>query len=504
MKLKIKYTASLFVVLIVSALIQVSAQIPVRTGPASLEEINRARKGLDTSMNSLLAHKKYIYAMGISNPLVVEQYRIWMKQYPKNITIPLSIGTVFYGAEMPQAKEFLLKVVDMEPKNAQVLLMLSADASTRGQAALSIEYKRKAMLADTSNADYASNYLMSFESGDLNEYKNKVYDFIKRFPESAHGAAALYWLGERTTNITDKIRYFEDLRKLYPPRKFRWSSSGMTRLADAYLQTEPEKALPLISEMGDGEDWKSRNQLVKELIEINKLEKDKNYKEATFKIDQVELPGFNYLTEFIVLKKSSLQEKSGDVKIAYDSLAVKFAKLPNDQYYNALESYGKEIGKNKEQIVKDIDSIRNRTAVAAYPFDLGLYTSKGNLNLKELKGKVVLLTFWFPACSPCREEFPHFEAVLDKFNRQDVVYIGISVTPLQDGYVIPIMKNAKYSFIPLRGTPEFAKDNYGVSSEPENFLIDKEGKIIFRKFRIDDTNHRTLELMITSLLQKGN
>ncbi|MGZ3929511.1 MAG: TlpA disulfide reductase family protein, partial [Mucilaginibacter sp.] len=125
------------------------------------------------------------------------------------------------------------------------------------------------------------------------------------------------------------------------------------------------------------------------------------------------------------------------------------------------------------------------------------------LNLKDLKGKVVLLTFWFPGCGPCRAEFPHFQAVINKFIGKDLVYIGINVSPLQDPYVVPFLQNTKYSFIPLRGTAEFARNNYGVEGEPENFLIDKDGKIIFKNFRIDNNNHRTLELMISSLLQKG-
>jgi len=84
------------------------------------------------------------------------------------------------------------------------------------------------------------------------------------------------------------------------------------------------------------------------------------------------------------------------------------------------------------------------------------------------------------------------------------VYIGINVFPEQDPCVVPFIKNTKYSFIPLRGSAEFAAKYYNVTSEPENFLIDQTGKIVFKNFRITDTNHRTLELMISSLLQKGS
>jgi thiol-disulfide isomerase/thioredoxin len=499
-------TVYLVLLLISCSAGQVLAQIPVRTGPAPAEEIKKARVALDTNMNNMnnmAAHKAYIYAMGINTQQVVDQYREWMKKYPENVTIPLSIGTVYYNAEMPQAGEFLLRAATIEPGNAGIWSMLSGDAFTRGEKDLSAEYLKKATLADPSNANYAVSYLVSFEDGDPDVYKQKVFDFVKRFPESEAGARALYGLGDRAANSADKINYFEELCKLYPPQKFNWSSAAMVELTDHYLQTDPGKALALISGMGEGKNWMIRKQVAESLIRINKLEQNQNYKDALIELNQVKLPKFNYINDFIALKKASLRERSGDVKAAYDSLALKCAKLPTDELYTRLALYGKELGKDKAQVTTDLETIRNNRAVAAYPFDLGLYTGKGKLNLNDLKGKVVLLTFWFPACNPCRAEFPHFEAVLNKFKGDKVVYVGIDVSPLQDGYVIPLMKNNKYSFIPLRGSSEFAAKNYGVQGEPENFLIDKDGKIVFSNFRIDSTNHRTLELMIASLLQKG-
>jgi thiol-disulfide isomerase/thioredoxin len=502
MKNNIKYAAYTILLLIACSAGQVLAQRPVRMGPASADEIKKARAAVEANPDSLKAYKTYIYAMGIKNPLLFDQYKAWMEKYPEKVIIPLAFGTVYYNAEMPQAKEFLLKAAAIEPKNADLWSMLSEDAVRWGQNDLATEYLRKATLADPSNADYACAYLTCFEDGDPVDYKRKVFDFVKRFPANERSAMALYWLATDAANLNDKINYFEYLRKLYPPQKFSWSSSGMVGLADAWLQTDPEKALALINEMGNEKDWRLRKQVAESLIQINKLEQDHNYAAAINELNQVKLPAFNYINDFIVLKKYSLMEKDGDVKAAYDSLAVKFAKLPTEQLYTELDLCGRKIGKDKEQVVKDIETIRNSTAVAAYPFDLGLYTGNGKLNLNDLKGKVVLLTFWFPGCTFCREEFPHFQAVINNFKGDDIVYVGINVDPEQDPYVLPFMESTKYSFIPLQGSSAFAAKYYGVQGEPENFLIDKDGKIIFRSFRIDNTNRHTLELMISSLLQK--
>lgn len=218
-KNNLKYAAFVILLLIICSAAQVLAQIPFRKGPASADEINNARAALEPNLDNLEAHKTYIYAMGLNNPLLVAQYKVWIKKYPENVNIPLAIGTVYYDAEMPQAKEFLLKVAAMEPKNAKVWSMLSADADRWGQNDLSIEYLRKAVLADPSDAGYGFYYLISFEDSDPNDYKQKVIDFVKRFPTNERGAQAIYWLGERATNLNDKIIYFEELPQIISPAK---------------------------------------------------------------------------------------------------------------------------------------------------------------------------------------------------------------------------------------------------------------------------------------------
>lgn len=501
MKNNLKCAVSIILLVMACSIIEQAVAQPVRHGAASADEIEKAKAVAEANPNSLNGFKAYINTLGLNNPLLVAQYKIWMKKYPGNGNIPLAFGTAYYNAEMPQAKEYLLKAAAMEPQNANIWYMLAADAAMRGQNNLSVEYRRKAAFTKPSDADYALSYLFSF-ADTAPDYPQKVFDFAKRFPASESGAMALYFLAERAKNSNDKINYFEALRKLYPPQKFRWSSDGMIDLADLYLQTDPKKALVLIEEMEDEKDWRIRRQIAESLLQINQLEQEQNYKDAIIILNQLKFPAYNQIKDFIVLKKAALQEKAGDVKAAYDSLTARFAKLPTGQLDTALEWYGKKIGKDKVHVAEDIQTIRNSTAVAAYPFELGLYTSNSKLKLKDLKGKVVLLTFWFPGCGPCGEEFPHFQAVINKFKADDVAYIGINVLPVQDPYVLPFLKNNKYSFVPLRGSPEFALKNYGIQGEPGNFLIDKDGKIIFKNFLINRDNRRTLELMISSLLQK--
>lgn len=488
------------VLLVIFSFRAVLAQTPKRMEPASADEILKAQTLLEGDLNNFKAHTTYIFAMGMNNPLLWDQYEVWMKEYPQNLNIPLAIGKVYPRAVMPQPRDFLLKAAALDPRNAEVWYMLATDADLKAQGGLLTEYMHRATLADSTNVGYAYGYLKSLEKGNQLIYEKKVLDFVKRFPEDERGAQAIFALGQQATAVEVRVHYFELLRTLYAPKKFKWSASGMVNLADAYLQTDIQKALMLINEMGEEGDWMTRRQIANALIEIEKLEQKQDYLAAGTMLNELKLPGINYIDGYITLKKSHLQEKSGNLQGAYDSLSVKFAKLPTDQIREALELYGQKLGKYEEQISKDIRKIRNERATSAYPFELPMYSSKEKLNLTALKGKAILLTFWFPGCAPCREEFPHFQTVVDSFKGDSLVYLGINILPAQDGFVLPFLKNTHYSFIPLRGNTSFAQQYFGVQGAPENFLIDKNGKIVFKDFRIDNTNRRTLELMIRSLL----
>src|SRR3569833_4101863 len=102
------------------------------------------------------------------------------------------------------------------------------------------------------------------------------------------------------------------LRELFPPQKFSWSASGMEYLADIYMQSEPQKALALINEMGGNKDWLLRKQMAEALIQIGKLEQNHDYKNAVINLDALILPRHNHLRDFMALKKAELLDKAGD------------------------------------------------------------------------------------------------------------------------------------------------------------------------------------------------
>jgi cytochrome c biogenesis protein CcmG/thiol:disulfide interchange protein DsbE len=112
------------------------------------------------------------------------------------------------------------------------------------------------------------------------------------------------------------------------------------------------------------------------------------------------------------------------------------------------------------------------------------------LSLADLAGKTVLINFWGPWCGPCRQEFPHIQALANQHrDRADFLVLSISNNgpPPEDlthsrqltevflkegGYTLPIYAD------PLGKTRLGLREAVDPGVYPATVLIDREGKAI--------------------------
>ncbi len=100
------------------------------------------------------------------------------------------------------------------------------------------------------------------------------------------------------------------------------------------------------------------------------------------------------------------------------------------------------------------------------------------------KGKVVIVDFWATWCPPCRAEIPNFIALQDKYGKQGLVIVGISVD--QGG--APVFRRLPRR---TRSTTRscwrtiIPAEQYGVTEGiPTTFVIDRKGNIIAKHLGI--------------------
>ena len=101
------------------------------------------------------------------------------------------------------------------------------------------------------------------------------------------------------------------------------------------------------------------------------------------------------------------------------------------------------------------------------------------VQLQDYRGKIVLLDFWATWCHGCKEEIPWFAEFQRSYGEKGFAVVGVSLD--DDGWkvVTPFVKSASIPYEILLGNEKTAKD-YGISSMPDTFLIDREGRVAAR------------------------
>jgi cytochrome c biogenesis protein CcmG/thiol:disulfide interchange protein DsbE len=122
----------------------------------------------------------------------------------------------------------------------------------------------------------------------------------------------------------------------------------------------------------------------------------------------------------------------------------------------------------------------------------------GRIDMKSLRGKVVLLNFWATWCAPCQIEMPVFSAWQKQYGAQGLQVIGISM----DDEATPVRKIAaklKVNYPIAMGDAKLGEQYGGVMGLPLSYLIDRKG-VVRARFQ-GETDPKTIEVQLKQMLE---
>lgn len=99
-----------------------------------------------------------------------------------------------------------------------------------------------------------------------------------------------------------------------------------------------------------------------------------------------------------------------------------------------------------------------------------------SITFAELRGKVVVLNFWFIGCAVCRGMKPQLEAFKTRFAGSDVVFLAMTEDP--ESEVEKFLKKVPSDYLQAANARQ-AMSQFAFSGFPKNIVIDKHGKIVY-------------------------
>ncbi|GGZ53143.1 hypothetical protein GCM10010387_54150 [Streptomyces inusitatus] len=127
-----------------------------------------------------------------------------------------------------------------------------------------------------------------------------------------------------------------------------------------------------------------------------------------------------------------------------------------------------------------------------------------NLDVADLKGKIVVLNVWGSWCPPCRVEAPHFVKVSNELKPKGVEFVGINTRDRQKGPALAFEKDYDVDYPSLFDPAGkllvngFPKGTLAPQAIPSTVVLDREGKIAARSLMA--LNEKQLRKMIDPLI----
>ncbi len=96
--------------------------------------------------------------------------------------------------------------------------------------------------------------------------------------------------------------------------------------------------------------------------------------------------------------------------------------------------------------------------------------------LEELRGKTVVLNFWFVQCKPCVQEMPELNELVQEHQDEDVVFLALALNGKPEIKQFLKKKDFNYHIVP---DARAVAEDYGVEGYPTHVVIDPAGNIVY-------------------------
>jgi thiol-disulfide isomerase/thioredoxin len=100
----------------------------------------------------------------------------------------------------------------------------------------------------------------------------------------------------------------------------------------------------------------------------------------------------------------------------------------------------------------------------------------GTLDLKQLRGKVVLVNFWATWCPPCRKEMPSMNRLVERLAGQPFVILGVNAGEDADA-IRTFLRQVPINFPILLDEEGVSIKPWQAFVFPTSYVVDKQGRV---------------------------
>lgn len=195
---------------------------------------------------------------------------------------------------------------------------------------------------------------------------------------------------------------------------------------------------------------------------------------------------------------ADLLEQFGDTgasKTIYKNLAEQAKKSDSPEMRSRASEF--------EGVARRLELPGNEIKIA------GKNLAGADYDIKNHRGKVVLIQYWASWCGYCLEEMPHIKQMYNTYHADGFEVVGVNLDDSADR-AIAIIDDMKLPWQNLfsRDAEQLGMENpnatrYGINSIPQCILVDRDGKVVTLNARGDELTRELEKLFLESVTAEG-
>ncbi len=140
-------------------------------------------------------------------------------------------------------------------------------------------------------------------------------------------------------------------------------------------------------------------------------------------------------------------------------------------------------------------------AQAAPDVQIPVLNTQHTLDLKQLKGRPIIVTFWATNCVGCVKEMPHLIKLYKELAPKGLEIIAIAMSHDRPDHILEMQKRKGIPYpISYDSTGQLSAAFGGVSLTPTTFVINPKGQIV--KQKIGEMDMHLLHAQILTMINK--
>ena len=120
-------------------------------------------------------------------------------------------------------------------------------------------------------------------------------------------------------------------------------------------------------------------------------------------------------------------------------------------------------------------------------------------SLSSLKGKIVVINFWFVECKPCVIEMPELNEIVQKYKSEEVVFLAFALN--KQPKIESFLKKHSFDYTILPDSRAVIGD-YKIKSYPAHIILDQNSKIAFSIRGLSNSTASEIDEAIEGLIEK--